>query len=96
MEVTNMVDVQEVSGEGVRERAIARLKKKSEFKADLLAYVLVNAFLVAIWALTGAHFFWPAIPILGWGIGVVFHARDAYWGETFSEDQIRREMQRMK
>jgi 2TM domain len=99
MEVTNMVDVQDVqetSEEGRRERAIARLKKKSEFRADLLAYVLVNAFLVAIWAVTGAHFFWPVFPILGWGIGVVFHARDAYWGETFSEDQISREMQRMK
>ena len=32
----------------LRERAIANLKKKREFAAHLLAYVLVNAFLVAI------------------------------------------------
>lgn len=78
-----------------RERAIARLKKKSDFRADLLAYVLVNTFLVAIWALTGAGFFWPAFPLLGWGIGLVFHARDTYWGEEFSEEDIQREMQHL-
>ena len=27
--------------------------------------------LVAIWALTGAGYFWPIWPMLGWGIGVV-------------------------
>jgi hypothetical protein len=46
--------------------------------------------------ITGANFFWPIFPILGWGIGLAFHARDVYWGDTFSEQRIRREMQRMK
>jgi hypothetical protein len=90
-----MMDVQEIDEKERRDQAIARLKKKSDFRANLLAYVMVNAFLVAIWAITGAGFFWPIFPILGWGIGVVFHARDAYWGEIFSEDQIRREIERM-
>ena len=91
-----MTEEQGTSEEARRERAIAQLKKKSDFKAHLIAYVFVNAFLVAIWALTGANFFWPAFPLLGWGIGLVFHARDAYWGDAFSEDQIRREMQHMR
>ena len=30
--------------------------------------------LVAIWALTGAGYFWPIWPMLGWGIGVASHA----------------------
>jgi Domain of unknown function (DUF1707)/2TM domain len=34
-------------------------------------YVGVSIMLVAIWALTGAGYFWPIWPILGWGIGVV-------------------------
>lgn len=79
----------------IRERAIARLKAKGEFKVHLLAYVLVNAFLVAIWAVTGAGFFWPVFPLLGWGIGIVFHAWDVYRGEP-SEEQIRREIDRMR
>jgi hypothetical protein len=35
------------------------------------AYVSVCLMLVVIWALTGAGYFWPIWPILGWGIGVV-------------------------
>jgi 2TM domain len=79
----------------LREQATIRLRKKSELRAHLLAYVLFNGALVAIWALTGASFFWPAIPLLIWGIGVVFHAWDVY-RQPFSEEQIRREMQRMR
>lgn len=36
----------------LRDRAIKRLKKRRDFSAHLLVYVLVNAFLVVIWALT--------------------------------------------
>jgi len=35
------------------------------------AYVGVCLMLVAIWALSGAGYFWPVWPILGWGVGVV-------------------------
>jgi hypothetical protein len=38
------------------------------------AYVAVNVMLIAIWALTGAGYFWPIWPILGWGVGVVADA----------------------
>jgi hypothetical protein len=41
----------------LRERALARLKKKSEFKAHVLVYAMVNALLVTVWAMTGAHSF---------------------------------------
>jgi hypothetical protein len=43
-------------------QAIARLKQKRDFGAHLLVYLLVNAFLIAIWAFTGAGFFWPVFP----------------------------------
>lgn len=35
---------------------------------ELVAYALVNAMLIAIWAATGAAYFWPIWPLLGWGI----------------------------
>jgi Domain of unknown function (DUF1707)/2TM domain len=34
------------------------------------AYVGTMLLLIAIWALTGAGYFWPIWPMLGWGIGV--------------------------
>ena len=76
----------------LRALAVERLRKKSEFKAHLLAYVCVNAFVLAIWAATGSSFFWPMFPILGWGIGLVFHGWDAYRQPVPTEQQIEHEM----
>ena len=83
-------------GERLRERAIVRLKKKRDFRGHVLVYVLVNTFLVVIWWLTGAHFFWPIFPILGWGIGVVMNAWDVYRSDELLDEQIRREMERLR
>jgi hypothetical protein len=56
----------------------------------------VNAFLIGIWAFTGAGFFWPVFPLSGWGIGLVFNAWEVYWRKPVSEDRIRQEMERMR
>lgn len=82
--------------EDLRTTAIRRIKKKAEFKAHLFTYVIVNSFLVALWAVTGAGYFWPIFPILGWGVGVAFNAWDVYWRSPPSEDQIRREMEHLR
>jgi hypothetical protein len=37
---------------------------------ELRAFVATSVLLVAIWALTGAGYFWPVWPILGWGVFV--------------------------
>ncbi len=39
--------------------------------SELHAYLAVMTLLVAIWALTGAGYFWPVWPVLGWGIGLM-------------------------
>jgi hypothetical protein len=82
--------------EALRERAVKRLKKKRDFHAHLLVYALVNSFLVVIWAVTGSGFFWPVFPMVGWGIGVVMNAWDVYHGEDFGEDEIAREVKRIR
>jgi eukaryotic-like serine/threonine-protein kinase len=43
-------------------------------KIHLVVYLAVNAFLIAIWAITGGGYFWPIWVILGWGLGVAIHA----------------------
>jgi hypothetical protein len=83
--------------EVLRERAIRRLKKRRDFSGHLLVYALVNTFLVVIWALTDVHgFFWPVFPMVGWGIGVVMNAWDVFRDEEFGEEQIRREIERLR
>jgi 2TM domain-containing protein len=81
----------------LRELAIGRLRKKRDLQAHTIAFVLVNAFLNGIWLLTTGPdgFYWPMIPLLGWGIGLAFHVWDVYAPETPSESAIRREMGRL-
>jgi hypothetical protein len=80
----------------LRERAIKRLKKRRDFHGHVLVYLLVNAFLVVIWAVTSPDgFFWPIFPLVGWGIAVVMNAWDVYFAEEIGEEDIDREMQRL-
>jgi hypothetical protein len=80
-----------------RGQAIKKLKKRRDFYGHLVVYAVVNSFLVAIWAVTDLHgFFWPIFPILGWGIGVVLNAWDVYHNDTFSEEQIQREVDHLR
>lgn len=94
-------DIQVVgsSEDELRKQAIASLKKKAAFRTSLLAYVLVNAFLVGLWFFTsddGDHF-WPIWVIGGWGIGLAFQAWDAYGNRsTVSESKVSEEMNRIR
>jgi hypothetical protein len=40
-------------------------------RPELAAFVAVNLMLIVIWAATGAGYFWPIWPILGWGLGLL-------------------------
>jgi hypothetical protein len=93
-----MAELLQTDGEtALRERAIKHLKKQRDFKGHLLVYVLVNAFLVVIWAMTNPDgFFWPVFPIVGWGIGVVLNAWDVYQHDEFTDEDIRREMEHLR
>ena len=87
--------VTDTSEQTARDNAVAQLKKRRDFLGHLLIYVLVNAFVVVIWAVTGAHgFFWPVFLIVGWGIGVVMNAWDVYWRPQITEQDIQHEIER--
>jgi hypothetical protein len=87
--------VTETREQAARDRAVTQLKKRRDFYGHLLVYVLVNTFLVVIWAIVDAHgFFWPVFPIVGWGIGVVMNAWDVYWRPPITEDDVQREIER--
>jgi hypothetical protein len=81
--------------QGLRERAVSRLKKKRDFRIHLLIYIMVNALLVSVWAMTGSGFFWPLFIIMGWGIGIVANAWDAYGRDVPTESQILHEMEKL-
>jgi 2TM domain len=79
----------------LRGLAIEQLRKRRGLQAHVIAFLSVNLLLVAIWYVTGRHFFWPVFPIFGWGIGLAFNAWDVYVPERLTEERIQREIQRL-
>jgi len=77
-----------------REAAVKRVKARRDFKTHVAAYVIVNLFLIGIWALGDRGFFWPIWVMLAWGIGLAFNAWDVYFRKPISEEEIQREMER--
>ncbi len=61
-------------------------RKRAGFKRSLFVYLVVNAFLWAIWWFTigkdtGFEYNpWPVWVMLGWGVGLGFQYFDAYNG----------------
>lgn len=77
-----------------RKQAIERLKNRRAFWQNLVSYIVVNAFLVGVWAMTGAGYFWPAWVMAGWGIGVVMHAWTVFGQKPITEADIQHEMRK--
>jgi hypothetical protein len=78
----------------LREQARKRLEKRREFGTHVVAYAVVNAMLIATWALTGGGYFWPAWVLGFWGIGLVMNAWDVFWRHPITEADIDRELRR--
>ncbi|UCF70258.1 MAG: 2TM domain-containing protein [candidate division WOR-3 bacterium] len=55
-------------------RAKKRVEEIKGFYAHLIIFVAVNALLVLINLWTSPGFLWFLIPLVGWGIGLFFHA----------------------
>ncbi len=85
-----------VSDQELRARAVKRLRKRRDFYGHLVIYILVNGFLVGIWAITSHGFFWPAFVMGAWGIGLLANAWDVFGRQDIDEQRIQREMGRLQ
>jgi hypothetical protein len=81
-------------GESSREQARKRLESKRDFVNHLVAYVVVNAAVIGVWALTGGGYFWPAWLLTMWGAGLVLHAWSVFWHHPVTEEDIDAELRR--
>ena len=77
-------------------RARKRVTERREFGSHLVVYAVVNGFLVFIWAITGAGYFWPAWVLGSWGIGLVLHAWDAFARRPVTDEDIEAELKRQR
>ena len=69
-------------------------KNRVEFRDHIYVYIVVNLVLFAInlWFTPG--FYWFLFVAFFWGIGLIFHFKEAYFGD--SEVRIEREYQKLK
>jgi RsiW-degrading membrane proteinase PrsW (M82 family) len=87
------------SDDDLRRRAEARVETVDGFRVHLVIYLLVNALLWAIWAMSGANLgaAWPIFVTLGWGIGLAAHWWSVY-GRTADgrEARVQAEMEKLR
>ena len=80
--------------EAQRDAAIKRVKAKRAFMQNVGSYVVINLFLIGIWAVSGAGYFWPIWVMLGWGVALAMHGYAVFVRRGITEADIQREIQR--
>jgi hypothetical protein len=61
--------------------------KRVEFRSHLFVYCIVIGALWIIWFFTGSRYIWPVWPMVGWGIGLVFHYVFEYRSARFLSEE---------
>ena len=79
-----------------RLEARKRLDARRKVVSDVVSYVVINAFLVFVWFVTGAGYFWPGWVMAGWGILLALHAWDVFWRRPITEAEIDQEVSRRR
>ena len=75
-----------------REWARKRIEKKRKLHSDIAAYVVINTFLIGVWAVTGFGYFWPGWVLAGWGVLLVLDAWNLHDRLPVTEADIDREL----
>ena len=76
-------------------KAKERVKTLKEFYGNLIAYCIVIPILIFINLKTSNHFQWFRFPMLGWGLGLTFHALETFgYGKKWEERKIKELMEK--
>lgn len=78
-------------------KAVKKVEDIKGFYGNLASYIFVNIGLLVLNLTTSPNHLWFYWPLLGWGIGVVFHAANVFdlvpfLGKTWEEKQIKKIM----
>lgn len=85
-----------MSEDHVRDQAIERLRRRRGFYQYLASAIALNAFMVIIWALSGAGFFWPGFVMAGSLMALAARAPGAFGGGEPTEAQIEAEAAKLR
>ncbi|MFC2002860.1 2TM domain-containing protein [Chloroflexota bacterium] len=86
-----------MSEEQIYEEASRKVKAKKGFYGSLGTYVVVNAVLIIIWALSGQGYMWFLWPLGIWGVFVLGHFLRVFVFERGSDTKaIEKEVEKMR
>jgi fatty acid desaturase len=71
-----------------------RIQKRHRLRVDFAAYLLINAFLVVVWASGGRGYFWPGWVMAGWGVLLLLDAWNLYDQEPITGDDLDHELRK--
>jgi hypothetical protein len=90
-----MAEVTGRAGEASAERrewARKRIERKYKLRGDVVAYVVVNLFLIGAWAVTGRGDFWPGWVLGVWGLFLLLDVMKLYGDRPITEADIDEEL----
>lgn len=79
-----------------RERALRQIKKRRDFQAHLVSFIVVNTAIWVVWAVTSRGYPWPAWITGLWGIGLLMNAWDVWGRRPITESDVQRELERLR
>lgn len=87
----------EMEDQKIYRQARRRAAAKFRFLIHLTVYIVVNLLLAAINLMASPQYYWFVWPLMGWGIGIVFHglAIFVFTSGSLKEKMIQKEMERM-
>ncbi len=78
-------------------RAKKRVENRIGFYIHLCIYLTVNTLLIIINLNTSTQYYWFKWPLLGWGVGLLFHAIEVFASPmilSIKERMIKKEMEK--
>ena len=89
--------VKQMTEEQIYEEASKRVKDRKRFYSGLTTYLIVNAVLIVIWALSGQGYPWFLWPLCTWGVFVLGdYLRVFVLGKGSDIAAIEKEVEKMK
>ena len=88
----------QMSEDEIYEQAKRRVEARKGFFIHLIVYICVNILLIIIWAfVAGGGFPWFIFPLVGWGIGLLFHGLGAFvFGQKSDRGAIEKEAEKIR
>ena len=72
-----------------------QLQRWRDFTSHLIAYLVINAAFVVIWAAGGRGFFWPVFPLVGWAVGLSFQHFNVVLRGQITDADVRKKLHAM-